>query len=1207
MHLLALNLQRSTAINSAVYGNFSGPRAQEICVAKGNMLELLRPDDTGKVCSVCSTPVFAIIRSILPFRLAGANKDYIVIGSDSGKLSIAEYDAAANDWKLVHCEVFGKTGCRRITPGQYLAADPKGRALLVAAVEKQRFVYVMNRDSANRLTISSPLEAHKSETITFAVCGVDVGFENPTFAMIELEYSEADMDPSGDALADTEKRLTYYELDLGLNNVVRKWSEPISRTANFLLTVPGGDDGPSGVLVCGENWVSYKHQGHAEVRTALPRRASLPASRGVLITAGTAHKQKDLFFFLIQSEYGDLYKVSLVPDTKDPKIVTNVIVTVFDTIPTATSLCITKTGLLFAASEFSNQYLFQFQGIGDDPAAVSAMRVEDQALDEQLGDDALSASRVAVLFHPSDKTTNLLLVDDISSLAPITDMFVGDLLGEEAPQIYTLCGRGERSSLRILRQGLAATEVAVSDLPGRPVAIWTVRESPESPHDKYIVVTFTNATLVLSIGDTVEEVVDSGFLTTAPTLKVVLLADGAMLQVHSTGIRHIRTDKRISEWRTPNKKPIERAAANSRQVAISLSGGEIFYFELDAAGQLMELANYDISKEVSALDIGLVPAGRLRCPFLAVGCWDDTAQLLSLDPADLLTQRAALSLPARPDSLCISLMGGSSSGSGAEGPRLYLNAGLATGVLVRVSVDQVTGSLSDSRQRFLGPKSVKLVRVAVQGGAAVLALSTRSWVMYSHQGKYHQAPISYEGLEFASGFSSDLCPEGIVAIAGNTLRIITLEGLGQLFNQTTFPLKYTPRKMCRIPGLGQLVVIESDHNEFSEADRPVDGSGAAAMAVDGDGEEEEAASLPVRRPLPAQEGRWASCIRVIEPATGATRTLLELGGNEAAFSVCTCKFSMHSDETFLVVGTAKDLRLTPRKMAAGYLHVYRMLDGALQLLHATEVDDIPYVLCEFQGKLLVGAGKALRMYELGKRRLLKKCENRSFPSAVVRLQCYGDRIYAGDLTDSAHFVKYKRAENVLTIFADDTAPHFMTGLAVLDHDTVGCVDKFGNVFVLRVPDGTDDNVDSFSGTRLLWEQGSLNGAAIKLETLTHYFLGEAVTGVQRCSLVVGAPEMIVVATISGGIYAFSPFTSKEDVTFFQHLEMFMRQEYSTLCQRDHMSYRSYYQPVKDTVDGDLCERFSALPHAKQKQFGDDIDKTPAEILKKMEEVANRLR
>jgi hypothetical protein len=66
------------------------------------------------------------------------------------------------------------------------------------AVEKQKFVYVMHRDSSNRLTISSPLEAHKSETIVFAICGVDNGFDNPIFAMIELEYGEADQDYRGE-------------------------------------------------------------------------------------------------------------------------------------------------------------------------------------------------------------------------------------------------------------------------------------------------------------------------------------------------------------------------------------------------------------------------------------------------------------------------------------------------------------------------------------------------------------------------------------------------------------------------------------------------------------------------------------------------------------------------------------------------------------------------------------------------------------------------------------------------------------------------------------------------------------------------------------------------------------------------------------------------------------------------------------------------
>ena len=65
-------------------------------------------------------------------------------------------------------------------------------------------------------------------------------------------------DPTGDAAAAAQKHLTYYELDLGLNHVLRKWSDPVDNGANLLIPVPGGGDGPSGVLVCAENFLIYR-------------------------------------------------------------------------------------------------------------------------------------------------------------------------------------------------------------------------------------------------------------------------------------------------------------------------------------------------------------------------------------------------------------------------------------------------------------------------------------------------------------------------------------------------------------------------------------------------------------------------------------------------------------------------------------------------------------------------------------------------------------------------------------------------------------------------------------------------------------------------------------------------------------------------------------------------------------------------------------
>ena len=92
---------------------------------------------------------------------------------------------------------------------------------------------------------------------------------------------------------------------------------------------------------------------------------------------------------------------------------------------------------------------------------------------------------------------------------------------------------------------------------------------------------FVNATLVLSIGDTVEEVTDSGFLGTTPTLCCSALGDDALVQVYPDGIRHIRADKRVNEWKAPGKKTIIKCTVNQRQVVIALSGGELVYFEMD--------------------------------------------------------------------------------------------------------------------------------------------------------------------------------------------------------------------------------------------------------------------------------------------------------------------------------------------------------------------------------------------------------------------------------------------------------------------------------------------------------------------------------------------------------------------------------------------------------------------------------------------------
>lgn len=281
--------------------------------------------------------------------------DYIIVGSDSGRITILEYQPNVNKFHRLHLETFGKSGVRRVIPGQYLACDPKGRACLIASVEKNKLVYVLNRNAQAELTISSPLEAHRPHCLVFALVALDVGYDNPVFAALEVDYGESDQDPTGVAYEEAEKMLVYYELDLGLNHVVRKWADPVDRSASMLFQVPGGADGPSGVLVCAEDCIYYRHVGRGASRVPIPRRkgATEDPNRKRVIVAGVMHKMRGAFFFLLQSEDGDLFKVTL--DYADDVGVGRIRIKYFDTVPVASSLCILKSGFLFVAAEASNQ------------------------------------------------------------------------------------------------------------------------------------------------------------------------------------------------------------------------------------------------------------------------------------------------------------------------------------------------------------------------------------------------------------------------------------------------------------------------------------------------------------------------------------------------------------------------------------------------------------------------------------------------------------------------------------------------------------------------------------------------------------------------------------------------------------------------------------------------------------------------------------
>ena len=536
--------------------------------------------------------------------------------------------------------------------------------------------------------------------------------------------------------------------------------------------------------------------------------------------------------------------------------------------------------------------------------------------------------------------------------------------------------------------------------------------------DKYIVVSFADATLVLSIGDTVEEVgKESGLVTNAPTLACSALGtDGALCQVHPSGVRQIQNGQ-AKQWNCPGLKRIECASANEAQVLISLAGGEVVYFDINpATGALSESAKRDMNVDVCALDVGEISTGKSRSLFAAIACRDQTVRIVSLEPGKLLQQRSSTVLRSRSHSVAIVQHhsqssiddDGNVSGSGGGLDELTLVIGLDDGSALRATIDPVTGAIGTSpTRRFLGARPVSVSRITLEGQRATLLLSSRPWISRKdiQSGKHIIAPLSFAPLDHGCSFRSDVVREGIVATAGKTLRILSVDvvtgsGSGnggaststvggtsggaddEAFNTKKVPLRYTPRQMTLLSSMTSdqqrklaLVVVESDYNEYGHDEKIAmgfDSTGEAgtknnksgknqskkddddAMDMDmdegsddekKDEDEKETRRTPIRGPVPPGPGHWGSCIRLFDPANNCTSLdCIELGRNEAALCCCSVRFHSKGGEPLLAVGTVTGMILQPntKQILSSHILLYRIINGErFQLLHRTTVDDGP--------------------------------------------------------------------------------------------------------------------------------------------------------------------------------------------------------------------------------------------------------------------------
>lgn len=1234
LYLYNLTLRAPSSYHQSILGQFLGEKkSQELVQVSSTHLQVIRPDvSTGKLEVISQQSLLGVIQSVEKIRILGTQRDLLVATGDSGKLVVLEYSNSLKRFVPIIQEPFAKNGYGRLNQGEYISVDPQNRAVCLSAIEKNKLIYKVQSTESGSIELSSPLESNHKNLLTIQITALDTEFDNPMFAAIEYDYNE----PSGQDPTQAPLLLNYYELDQGLNHVVKKKSkDSIPSSSSHLIPLPGRI---RGVLVCCDSYLIYDDPNPNRPRLYLP----LPlrkGSSGTKIMNHVVHKlKKNNFFILLQSSLGDLFKLTVDYDEDKERIV-NIVVNFFDTIPVSTNISILKSGFLFANVSNNDKLFYQFEKLGDDEETESKLKSSGFA--DMAAIDAWKLNPTT--FEPKG-LENLALVDVFESLSPISDAaLVETHLQQSSDPLKQIVTLSSHSYLKSLVHGVPTTTIVESPLPISPTHIHTTKLTSESPNDAYLILSSTldSRTLVLSIGEVVEEIEDSQFITDQPTVAVQQVGRTSVVQIYANGIRHVKhiikddeiVSKATTDWFPPAGIQILSASTNPHQVVIGLSNSEVCYFEVDLSDD--QLIEYQDRIEMPST-ISSIAISNTRSSFAVIGCTDETIQVVSLQSHRCLEVLSLQVLSAN----CVSLVMLTSDKS------TYVHIGMENGLYVRTTVDEITGTLSDTRMKYLGTKPVQLSLVGLSDEEnAILAISSRPWISYYNLGNFKMTPLLNINISSGSSFvSEDIGGKGIVGLSENNLVIFTLgeEDVGfdknKDFNIDKIKLRYTPKKLVvDIDDHSQYIyVIESEYGiKGPFLQYPFSGKKEKKVSEKESEKHSEKHSIDIKQEQAELEidqdyfdafgyqkvpNSWASCIQVIDYTSQEVAQTLELPNQECAISMTKLTFESSKDN-YLVVGVTTNQRFLPNSYESNHLYTFKINKKGprLEFLHKTDLDAQPSALLAFNGKLLIGMGNYLRLYDLGQKQLLRKSSSKiDCLNVIVKLVHQGgDRVVVGDLKQSTTFVRYDSAENTFVAFANDVMKRHVTALTTLDYDTVVGGDKFGNIFVTRISQHISKQADE-DWTLLKNQEPYLNAAPTRAHTVCEFYVQDIPTSFTKGSLVVGGQESIFYSGLQGTFGQLLPLSTKQEVEFLVNLELTMRKFFDynfddfdkdkngyNLLGKDHLKFRGYYNPVKNVIDGDLVEKYYELNQATKIKIASQIDRTPKEIEKKISELRNR--
>ncbi|SMN19439.1 similar to Saccharomyces cerevisiae YML049C RSE1 Protein involved in pre-mRNA splicing [Maudiozyma saulgeensis] len=1268
-YLYNLTLRKQSNYTYSCSGSFTIPNSNQLCLATENSIEIYDLSQGNLNYPIVNiNKIDSTITSIgtIPNNTKNSTNNILLL-SDSGNVTVLQYDSISNSLKPISIEPLTRSSIRRTSPLSLSAIDPLGRCIFISSLEKFGYMYTINKDQDNFL--SSPIEVIRPNSITLDIvaCSSQL-YDNPTFAT--LEFSPI-------------PNLIFYSLDLNLNHIIKRKSYPFNkREPNFLLALPDlskfniietFDEFTNPFVLIGfTNHLIIKDlNGIYTIEIPLPHSNNDNSSINIIAADIQIIKNKT-FFILLQTNKGDLLKLQFHKNLNDnnnnnnkkeslsstPTNILQVSISYFDTIPLVNSLHIFSNGYMFANSEFNDNWLFQFNSLGSEKFQLERS------------------------FKRHESLINLSLIDTLKTLNPLIDT---SLLSSSSTDILT---RSTDSSLRVLSSSINFINLTSSNLPPNPQNIWTLKyDTIKDNYHHLLVLGFENTTTFLQIeNDSIKDLKlpnkDTLLLKNDKTIHMNSMLSSTIIQVCNNRCIQISTKdnyKQKLNWFPPAGITIVAADSTPTQLVLALSNNDIVYLEIHDNGTLIESTKrLSISTRIISLAMYYNPKKPLeRCKFLIVATDDKMINVVSL------SHETSTSGDDDEDDNFLEIVSFQKLTDIAN-TILYtpgfIHAGLNNGVYTRSRIMDMggkqasTGEITDVWNKYLGVKRVTLSvikRTALsltdsdeeeeeeeehedesetndqeeaknsnsnsndekdeekehELSPCVLATSDSTWASYQHNNSFYMRPVSFP-KEIKSLFKiSEITTEtlkfnGCCAIS-TTGKLIIGQFKNFIFNDKWFNIEEIP------------LSLDNNENEQKDTESQEDDSES-----DSDDEESHVDIQKYRNKCTLPFNSYVifidnsidnkeQCRISITDSDKRFLEFVEEDGTRRNFQILpntTCvtanliNFSK-GNNSHLIISSQNNKLLTLEILI-------KKSSFKIQLLHETDVEDRINTICEFKNMLLVPVHAKLVSYALGKKQLLKKSISNTTPSTtrIVKLVNWENkRIAVADIHESVTI--YQLHENQFVPLVSDITKRHVTTIKFLDPYSVIGGDRFGNIWMLRIPEEAqnDDTASILTNTKDKRLSGNLMETPYKFQLLNHYYVNDIILNIFVITNIhLSGRDCIVYTGLQGTIGILVPIISKNEVVLLKKIEdniadlemnmtNFMNSnekdensaEFSTLNNediqllkerknkeqslegryslvgRDHSTYRSYYTPVRNIIDGDLCETYQNLPILEQ--------------------------